>query len=903
MGGRQGGDTRYRYRFGTAEFDELRFELKVAGLPVEAERKVLEVLQWLLQHAGEVVSKEELLQQVWAGRLTVDNVLTNAVAKLRRALGAANAPLLVTQSRVGYRLDGVTERSVISRAEAVLELSEAQPVAGRAGFVLRQVLGSSPAHEVWLAQHQRSGEQRVYKFCKEEQDLGPLRREASLYRLLSEHYEHSDAFVRIIDWNFEQRPFFLEIAYGGDNLLEWSQQPARWTAFDLEARLQLYLQIADAVAMAHAVGVLHKDIKPANVLIAAQAGGWKLRVTDFGSGRLLDPALLDELGITRAGFETAEGRALDLRSGTVLYVAPEVLLGQMPSAGNDVFALGVMLYQFVVGDFRKPLVNGWQADIDDPLLCEDIAAATEGNPQLRLRSVAELAQRLRSRAERRLEREREKQRQLQHLADQRAVERLRARQPWVFGTVISFALGLVVALVLYRQALSAQREASLQAQRATEVNRFLNEDLLGSADPSLPGTKSDPSLRDILQTAAAKLELRRQDAPELAASVSLTLGNAYFGLSDYPSAERFQRQALDLFTDTVGRGSSLTLEAVYRLARTLSNMRRADEALRLLDDADAELARLPHADPELKLMALWTRGGVSILQNRPEQALPLVEALDAERAALRADDLVWLVRAREDLAWCYAHLGRAADAERALLPLIERNDPPEVIGPLDWGKLRMTYANALLQLNRYIEAEHRFREVASEVSRVLGAQHFAHGVALSYLGAALQALDRWPEVLEVQLRAAAIMRASTGASSPQTLQSEADLAFSLYIDRPDAERRAGLMQASQRLDEGGARSPLAHVIRHAAAMAALDGGDCALATQLRGQIEPSALAAASLGRDWSALLDGLDARLALCQQPSAEAQAVLDDVLRRLDQARQPEWQMRWMRGELQAAD
>ena len=125
------------YRFGTAEFDEARFELRVAGLPVDVERRALEVLLYLLRHAGEVVTKDELLSEVWAGRITVDKVLPNAINKLRRALGEANADLISTQARIGYRLDGVVTRAAVGRTtiselafeagQSVLVLEEGQP--------------------------------------------------------------------------------------------------------------------------------------------------------------------------------------------------------------------------------------------------------------------------------------------------------------------------------------------------------------------------------------------------------------------------------------------------------------------------------------------------------------------------------------------------------------------------------------------------------------------------------------------------------------------------------------------------------------------------------------------------------------------------------------------------------
>lgn len=91
----------YRWRFGSIEFDEARFELRVSGLPVDVEQRPLQVLALLLQHAGEVVTKDELFETVWAGRVTVDHVLATAVGKLRKVLDAGGETRIVTVPRVG----------------------------------------------------------------------------------------------------------------------------------------------------------------------------------------------------------------------------------------------------------------------------------------------------------------------------------------------------------------------------------------------------------------------------------------------------------------------------------------------------------------------------------------------------------------------------------------------------------------------------------------------------------------------------------------------------------------------------------------------------------------------------------------------------------------------------------
>jgi non-specific serine/threonine protein kinase len=102
------------------------------------------------------------------------------------------------------------------------------------------------------------------------------------------------------------------------------------------------------------------------------------------------------MGITNLGFtQTASLEAQSL-TGTLMYLPPEVLAGQSPTTGADVYALGVMLYQLVIGDFRKPLAPAWEAEIKDPLLREDIADAACGDPAKRLGSAADLAERRRS---------------------------------------------------------------------------------------------------------------------------------------------------------------------------------------------------------------------------------------------------------------------------------------------------------------------------------------------------------------------------------------------------------------------------------------------------------------------------------------------------------------------------
>jgi serine/threonine protein kinase len=90
-------------------------------------------------------------------------------------------------------------------------------------------------------------------------------------------------------------------------------------------------QVADGLAAAHKAGVVHRDIKPGNVLLGDDG---RVKLTDFGVSRAVD-----DVQLTRTG----------LIAGTPAFLAPEVARGQDPTSASDVFALGATLYAAVEG--------------------------------------------------------------------------------------------------------------------------------------------------------------------------------------------------------------------------------------------------------------------------------------------------------------------------------------------------------------------------------------------------------------------------------------------------------------------------------------------------------------------------------------------------------------------------
>jgi non-specific serine/threonine protein kinase len=210
-----------------------------------------------------------------------------------------------------------------------MALKVGDSVPGREHFVLQSQLAATVGMDVWQARHSKTGDLRVFKFCLDGEHLAVLKREVTLYRVLRDGLGDREDLVHIFDWNFATPPYYLECAFGGANLSEWAENGAALSKLSQGERVGFFLQIAKAVAAAHSVGVLHKDLKPANILVDPHGDGTlHVRVADFGSGSLLDPDRLDALGITRLGLTVTRGVLMDSHSGTPLYLAPELIAGR-----------------------------------------------------------------------------------------------------------------------------------------------------------------------------------------------------------------------------------------------------------------------------------------------------------------------------------------------------------------------------------------------------------------------------------------------------------------------------------------------------------------------------------------------------------------------------------------------
>ncbi len=284
-------------------------------------------------------------------------------------------------------------------------------------WVLERKLGEGGFGEAWLGRHEKLKDRRVFKFCFRAERVRSLKREVTLFRVLKEHVGDHPNIVGIQEVFFDAPPFYIVMDYAEAlDLRAWCEQE-RFETISVATRLAIVAQVADALEAAHDAGVIHRDVKPSNILVAAdvsrrltsttmvaaEASAAPARaqphvhaqLTDFGIGQVVSQEAL--AGLTQMGFtQTMVSPGSSAPTGTHLYMAPELLAGKPASTRSDIYSLGVVLYQILLGDFTRPLTTDWARSITDPLLRMDLEKCFAGDPEERFASAGDLARNLRS---------------------------------------------------------------------------------------------------------------------------------------------------------------------------------------------------------------------------------------------------------------------------------------------------------------------------------------------------------------------------------------------------------------------------------------------------------------------------------------------------------------------------
>jgi serine/threonine protein kinase len=349
-------------------FADFRLDLRAGELHREGGKSVrlsdqpLRILKILLEHTGHVVTREEIRQCLWPNDTVVEfeHSISAAVNRLRQALGdSAEKPRFIeTLARRGYRfmLPVRFEEPAVPASAPAEPSSFGESLTGRTAshYLVLEMLGGGGMVVVYKAQDTRLNRAVALKFlpvemAHDEAALERFRREAQAASALNHPnictiYDVGEILLEDGHGNEAQRFIAMEFLDGQTLQRRISGKP-----LPLQEILELAIEIADALSAAHAEGIIHRDVKAANVIVTKRGHA---KVLDFGLAKLVRlgpsdylsrapdiPALSGVAGITLMG------RAM----GTLTYMSPEQVRGEELDSRGDLFSFGVVLYEMATG--------------------------------------------------------------------------------------------------------------------------------------------------------------------------------------------------------------------------------------------------------------------------------------------------------------------------------------------------------------------------------------------------------------------------------------------------------------------------------------------------------------------------------------------------------------------------
>ena len=569
-------------------------------------------------------------------------------------------------------------------------------------------------------------------------------------------------------------------------------------------RLELFIKVCEGVQHAHQKAVMHRDLKPPNILVVEIDGKPVPRIIDFGLAKAASPQLGGETLVTQAGGWV----------GTPGYMSPEQAdPGVMDvDTRTDVYSLGAVLYVLLTGflpfetkDWRKQRFDeflrclreedpprpstrvgtekgSWKATSDargaEPgqlvsLLHGDLdwitMKALEKDRARRYASASELAADVR-----------------RYLSNEPVLavppsvgyraRKFARRYRLALATACAFALVLITASVVsIRQSIRAGREAAV----AQAVNDFLRRDLLSQANVGQQsGGKPDRDIkvRTALDRAAARIEGKFDKQPEVEAAIRDTIGTTYEGLGLYPEAEKQLEPALEVSRRVLGPDDPRTLAIMSDVVFLEQEEGKYAQA-EVLGKQALEADRRELGPENLSTVtSMNVLASVYYREGKYAQSEALYDAVvDIRRRTLGPENRDTL-QAMYNLGLVYIGEGKYAQAEALRLKVLETqrrvlgHEHPDTLGSM--GNLAVVYFDE----GRYAEAEALGSQTLDADRRVLGPEHPRTLVTMNNLAGAYSQEGKYVQAEALDNQLLEIRRRVLGPEHPYSLDTMHELA-------------------------------------------------------------------------------------------------------------------------------
>ena len=501
-----------------------------------------------------------MLSEQWP---QIDEILQGAIARpiagraafLDTACGDDTELRREIESLLAFQQDeGLTRDSGFADALRVLERQDASLSQGRkigAYCVLREI-GRGGMGNVYLAARADDTFQKLVaiKIIRRGMDLDEVVQKFRAERRILAVLDHPN-IARLLDGGTtnDGLPYFVMEYIEGEPI----DQYCNTHKLAIAERLKLFQGVCSAVSYAHQNLIVHRDVKPGNVLVT---GDGVPRLLDFGIAKLLAPDMAQE--------KTQTG----LRPLTPEYASPEQVRGGPITTATDIYSLGVLLYWLLTG--HRPYHSEMSSAAErERAICEEepakpdlprdlsaiVLMALRKDPRRRYASVEQFSDDIR--------------RYLENLpvaarpdsSAYRAAKFIQRNKAWVAMAAITLlSLTSGIAASLWQTHVARVEEA-----KTAGMKTFLQEMVSGTwRTANQKGL--DATVADMLADATQRVESELSDQPEVKAEMLLTIGEAYQRQAKYDLAERYLHKAYDLSAKLYGPDARQAASALHALA-------------------------------------------------------------------------------------------------------------------------------------------------------------------------------------------------------------------------------------------------------------------------------------------------------------------------------------------------
>jgi len=489
------------------------------------------------------------------------------------------------------------------------------------------------------------------------------------------------------------RPFFVMELVRGLRITDYCNEKRLPT----RKRLELFIQVCQAVQHAHQKGIIHRDLKPSNILVTVNDGVAVPKVIDFGIAKATSGERLTDKTVFTAFHQFM---------GTPAYMSPEQaeLTSVDIDTRSDIYTLGVLLYELLTGQTPFDGKELLQAGLDEmrrtlrekeptrpstllSTLTADRLTATaqlQGLEPPRLINLVrgdldwivlkclekdrvrryETANALLMDIQRHLSNEPVTARPRSRLQDfQKTVRRHKVGFAATAAVMVALFFGLGIATWSLLKEKQARQRADTEAAKSVQIARFL-EDMLRGIDPKATRERDTTLLRDILRNTSTRVSQDLTNQPLVEAHLANTIGNIYAALGDFENAEIMARNALALRQNGSASQATDLAESCFDLAHHLWSQGKLTEAERVARDGLRFATNSTGEKNALIAKSLAQLGVIVQDQGRLTEAEGLFRKSLVARKQLLGDNHPTVAQTLNKLSGVLALEGKVAEAEK-----------------------------------------------------------------------------------------------------------------------------------------------------------------------------------------------------------------------------------------------